>query len=101
MLHFWGNLALVFHRAKQKMKITNYGPIKNLSPLLKEKGCHRKKNKKITSITHNIAEAHPHFKTWVCLCRPYPSVCKNRVLMKILPEKDLPTSAKASPLYLG
>jgi hypothetical protein len=36
-------LALVLHRAKQKMKITTYGPIKNLSPLLKGKGCHRKK----------------------------------------------------------
>jgi hypothetical protein len=40
---FWGNLALVLHKAKQKMKITNHGPIKNLSPLLKGKGCHRKK----------------------------------------------------------
>jgi hypothetical protein len=28
------------------MKITNYGPVKNLSPLLKGKGCHRKKIKK-------------------------------------------------------
>jgi hypothetical protein len=27
----------------KKMKITNYSPIKNLSPLLKGKGCHRKK----------------------------------------------------------
>jgi hypothetical protein len=44
----WGNLALVLHRAKQKMKITTYGPIKNLSPLLKGKVCHREKNKKIT-----------------------------------------------------
>jgi hypothetical protein len=45
MLHvtFWENLALVLHRAKQKMKIPNYGPIKNLSPLLKGKGYHRKK----------------------------------------------------------
>jgi hypothetical protein len=71
---FWGNLALVLHRAK--MKITNYGPIKNISPLLKEKGAIGK-NKKITSITHNIIEDHPHSKTWVCHCHPYPSVCKN------------------------
>jgi hypothetical protein len=35
------------HRAKQKMKITNYGPIKNLSPLLKGKWCHRKKIKRL------------------------------------------------------
>jgi hypothetical protein len=41
--YMWGNLALVLHRAKQKMKITTYGPIKNLSPLLRGKGCHRKK----------------------------------------------------------
>jgi hypothetical protein len=47
------------------MKITNYVPIKNLSPLLKGKGCHRR-NKKITSITLNIAEAHPHSKIKVC-----------------------------------
>jgi hypothetical protein len=40
----WGNLALVFLRAAQeKIKITTYGPIKNLSPLLKGKGCHREK----------------------------------------------------------
>jgi hypothetical protein len=40
----WGNLALVLHRAAQeKIKITTYGPIKNLSPLLKGKGFHRKK----------------------------------------------------------
>jgi hypothetical protein len=32
---------------ERKMKITTYGPIKNLSPLLKEKGC-RRKRKKIT-----------------------------------------------------
>jgi hypothetical protein len=28
-----------------KMKIKTYVPIKNLSPLLKGKGCHREKNK--------------------------------------------------------
>jgi hypothetical protein len=40
----WGKLTLVLHRAAQeKMKITTYDPIENLSPLLKGKGCHRKK----------------------------------------------------------
>jgi hypothetical protein len=34
----------------KKVRITTYGPIKNLSPLLKGKGYHRKKNNKITSI---------------------------------------------------
>jgi hypothetical protein len=29
------------------MKITTYGPIKNLSPLLKAKGCHREKIRKL------------------------------------------------------
>jgi hypothetical protein len=81
------------------MKITKYGPIKNLSPLLKGKGCHRR-NKKITSITHNIAEAHPHSKIWVCRCHPYPSISKNRVLTKILPGKDLPILAEVSLLFL-
>jgi hypothetical protein len=40
----WGNLALVLHMvAQEKIKITTYGPIKNLSSLLKGKGCHREK----------------------------------------------------------
>jgi hypothetical protein len=40
----WGKLALVLHRAAQEqMEITTYGSIKNLSPLLKGKGCHKKK----------------------------------------------------------
>ena len=60
--YIWGNLALVLRRPKQRMKITTYGPVKNLSPLLKGNGCHRK-NKKITLFTHNIVEAHPHSKT--------------------------------------
>jgi hypothetical protein len=59
------------------------------------------KMKKITSITHSTVEAHPHSKIWVCHCRPYPLICKNRVLTKILPEKDLPTSVVTCPLYLG
>jgi hypothetical protein len=36
---------------KKKMKITTYGPIKNLSPLLKGKGCHREKKEKYTVYT--------------------------------------------------
>jgi hypothetical protein len=48
----WGNLALVLHRAAQekKMKITTYGPIKNISPLLKGKGCHREEIRKFTGL---------------------------------------------------
>jgi hypothetical protein len=44
---FLGDFALV--ELNKKGKITNYGPIKNLSPLWKGKGCHGKM-KKITSI---------------------------------------------------
>jgi hypothetical protein len=35
-----GDFAIV--DLNKKEKITNYGPIKNLSPLWKGKGCHRK-----------------------------------------------------------
>jgi hypothetical protein len=45
--YMWGNLALVLQRAEQKMKITTYGPIKNLSPILKGKGRHRGKIRKL------------------------------------------------------
>jgi hypothetical protein len=38
-----GDLALV--GLNDNEKITNYGPIKNLSPLLKGKGYHRKNEK--------------------------------------------------------
>jgi hypothetical protein len=75
-------------------------PLKTFLPFRKEKGAIGK-IKKITSITHNIVEAHPHSKILVCHCRPYPSICKNRVLTKILPEKNLPISDVAWPLYLG
>jgi hypothetical protein len=47
----------------KKEKITSYGPIKNLSPPFgKEKGAIRKNEKSLHQITHNIVEAHPHFK---------------------------------------
>jgi hypothetical protein len=47
----WGDLALVLRRAAQeKIKITTYGPIKNISPLLKGKGCHREKIRKLLSL---------------------------------------------------
>jgi hypothetical protein len=40
----WGKLTFVLNRAAQgKIKITTYGPIKNLSLLLKGKGCYREK----------------------------------------------------------
>jgi hypothetical protein len=68
---------------------------------LKGKGCHRKNEKRLHHITHSIAKAHPHSKIWVCHCRPYPSIYKNRVLTKILPQKDHPTLVATCPLCLG
>jgi hypothetical protein len=61
----WGNLALVLHRAAQekKMKITTYGPIKNISPLLKGKGCHREEIRKLHSL-HIISSK------LICIPRP-------------------------------
>jgi hypothetical protein len=50
----WGNLAPVLHREAQKIKITTYGPIKNLSPLLKGKGCHEEKVRNL-QILHIIS----------------------------------------------
>jgi hypothetical protein len=93
-----GDLALV--KLNKKGKITSYGPIKNLSPLRKGKECHRKNEKRLHQITHNIVEAHPHSKILVCRCRPYPSICKNRASTKIPPETVLPTSAVIFPLCL-
>jgi hypothetical protein len=86
-----GDLALM--ELNKKENITSYGPIKNLSPLWKGKGCHRKNEKRLHQITRNIAEALPHSKIWVCRCRPYPSIYKNLASTKISPEKALPISA--------
>jgi hypothetical protein len=33
-----------------KIKITTYGPIKNLSPLMKGKGCHKEKVRKLQNL---------------------------------------------------
>jgi hypothetical protein len=100
MLHFWGILARVLHRAKQEWKLQTIAPLKTFLPSWKEKGAIGK-IKKVTSIIHNIVEAHPHSKIWVCRCHPYPSICKNRVLTKILLEKDLPISAVAFSTVSG
>jgi hypothetical protein len=40
---FGGFWPLYYVGPNKNEKITSYGPIKNLSPLLKGKGCHRKK----------------------------------------------------------
>jgi hypothetical protein len=56
----WGNLALVLHRAAQKLKITTYGPVKNLSPLLKGKGRHREK-------IRNLQDLHIISSEFICI----------------------------------
>jgi hypothetical protein len=88
---FLGDLTLV--ELNKKGKITSYAPLKTFLPLWKGKWCHRKNEKRLHQITHNNTEAHPHSKIWVCRCRPYPSICKNRAWTKIPPKKVLPTSA--------
>jgi hypothetical protein len=95
---FLGDLALV---ALNEKKLQAMAPLKTFLPLLKGKGCHRKNEKRLHQITHNITEARPHSKIWVCHCCPYSSICKNRVLTKIQLEKDLPTSVVIFPLCLG
>jgi hypothetical protein len=43
ILHMGEIFPCIGQGYEKKMKITIYGPIKNLSPLLKGKWCHRKK----------------------------------------------------------
>jgi hypothetical protein len=43
-------------------KLQAMAPLKTFLPLLKGKGCHRKNEKRLHQITHNIAEAHSHSK---------------------------------------
>ena len=79
-------------------------PLKTFLPLWKGKGCHERQNKKyekLHRIIHNIAEAHPHSKTWECHFRPYLSICMNRVLMKMPLRKARPISTAICPLFPG
>jgi hypothetical protein len=94
-----GDLALVGLNNNEKLQAM--APLKTFLPYYKENGAIGKNEKGLHQITHSNAEAHPHSKIWVCRCRPYPSIYKNRVLTKILPEKDLPTSVATCPLCLG
>jgi hypothetical protein len=48
----------------KKMKITTYDPVKNISPLLKGKGCHREKIGKLHSL-HIISSK------LICIPRPW------------------------------
>jgi hypothetical protein len=45
-----------------KKKLQAMAPLKTFLPLWKGKWCHRKNEKRLHQITHNIAEAHPHSK---------------------------------------
>jgi hypothetical protein len=55
-----GDLALVELNKKEKLQAM--APLKTFLPLWKGKGCHRKNEKRLHQITHNIVEAHPHSK---------------------------------------
>jgi hypothetical protein len=56
-----GDLALMWLNKNEK-KLQDMAPLKTFLPLLKGKGCHRKTEKRLHQITHNITEAHPHSK---------------------------------------
>jgi hypothetical protein len=55
-----GDLALLGLNKNEKLQAM--APLKTFLPLLKGKVCHRKNEKRLHQITHNIAEAHPHSK---------------------------------------
>jgi hypothetical protein len=99
ILHLFGDLALVGLNKNEKLQAM--APLKTFLPSCKEKGSIGKNEKRLQHITHSIAVAHPHSKIWVCRCRSYPPIYKNRASMKILLEKDLPTSVATCPLCLG
>jgi hypothetical protein len=76
---------------KRKMKITTYGPIKNLSPLLKGKGCHREKKENYMVVTHSIFEARLRSRILEYYSCPCFLTCVIQFLMKILPRRGPPT----------
>jgi hypothetical protein len=50
ILHVWEFDPCIAQGYTKKSKITTYGPIKNISPLLKRKGCHKEKMRKLHSL---------------------------------------------------
>jgi hypothetical protein len=60
ILHMWETGPCIGQGCEIKMKISTYGSIKNLSPLLKEKGCCWKKKENYMVVTHSIFEARLH-----------------------------------------
>jgi hypothetical protein len=97
----WGEICPCIEQGcKKKMKITAYGPIKNLSPLLKRKKRTIGKENKYMVVIHNISEAHLHSKTLEYRFLPCHLTCKTLVLTKIPPESP-PICAVASLHFLG
>jgi hypothetical protein len=91
ILHM-GKLALVLDRdAKRKIKFTTYGPIKNLSPLLKGKGCRRERKENYMVAKHSISEARLCSRILICHSRPCLLTYMIYVLTEILPRRDPPT----------
>jgi hypothetical protein len=72
------------------MKITTYGPIKNLSPLLEGKGCRRKNKESYMVVTHSISEAHLHSRILEYHSHPCLLIYMILVLTKILPRRGPP-----------
>jgi hypothetical protein len=83
-------------------KLQNMAPLKTFLLLWKGKRCHRKNEKRLHQITRrknekrlhqitrNIAEAYLHSRIWVCRCRPYPSICKNRPRRRYYQKRSFP-----------
>jgi hypothetical protein len=98
---FLGDLALMELNEK---KLQAMAPLKTFLPLLKGKWCHRKNEKRLHQITHNITKARRIPRSgYVVVAHILQSVRtgSNRVLTKIQPEKVLPTSVVIFPLCLG
>ena len=55
-----GDLALVGLNKNETLQAM--APLKTFLPLLKGKGCHRKNEKRLHQITHNIVEDRLHSK---------------------------------------
>jgi hypothetical protein len=81
----------VGHGCERKMKITTYDPIKNLSPLLKGKWCHRKRKENYMVATHSISEARLRSRILEYHSRPCLLTYMIQVLTKIIPRRGPPT----------
>jgi hypothetical protein len=73
------------------MTVKTYGPINNLSPLLKGKVYCRKKKENYMVVTHSISKTHLHSRILEYHSHPCLLICMILVLTKILPRRCPPT----------